>query len=273
MAQAQAAQGRSERAAAAALKASGMFWFAVAVIGQWTFVYFIGGFYGPSTLTGQFENWNVKPLIDGHIPDDLTGNLMFGAHVLMAGVITLGGTLQLIPALRNRARAFHRWNGRLFLVLAVLLALGGLWLVWVRGTYFNLWGASGVSLNGVLILVFAALAWRFAVRRDIESHRRWAMRTFIVVSGVWFLRVFIMAWVILNAGPVGMGKRMDGPVDAVFAFGHYLIPLAFLELYFWAQNRGGAVARLAVAGVVVVLTGVMAVGIFGAYTFMWSPYL
>ncbi len=273
MAQAYAAGGRFDQTAAAALKASGMFWFVVAVIGQWTFVYFISAFYGPSTLSGDFAHWNTKPLIDGHIQDDWAGNLMFAAHTLMAAVITFGGTLQLVPALRNRARAFHRWNGRVFLVLAFLMAIGGLWLVWVRGTYFILWGALGISLNAIMIMVFAGMAWRFAAAGQIDTHRRWAMRAFIAVNGVWFLRVFIMAWVIVNGGPVGMGNRMDGPVDLVFSFGHHLIPLAFLELYLWAQDRGSAVARAVVASVVVLLTGLMGIGIFGTYAFMWRPYL
>jgi hypothetical protein len=46
----------------------------------------------------------------------MIGNAFFGAHVLMAAVLTLGGTLQLVPQIRARLIAFHIWLGRVFLV-------------------------------------------------------------------------------------------------------------------------------------------------------------
>ncbi len=255
------------------LRGSGAFWFVTAVIGQWIFIYFIAAFYGPSTFSGRFADWDNKPLIDGYIENDPSGNLMFGVHVLLAAIITLGGLLQLTPQIRNRARAFHRWNGRVYMIVAFVMALGGLYLVWVRGTYLSIPAAIAITLDAILIILFAGIAWRYAAARRIDIHRRWAMRTFMVVSGVWFLRVGMMAWVIVNQGPVGMSRTMDGPFDLFWTFGNYLVPLAFLELYFWAQDGDSAVAKIVTAGVVTLLTGLMAVGIYGTWAIMWSPYL
>src|SRR5882762_6201186 len=131
-------------------------WFIVAVIGQWAFVYYIAAFYGGPTLQGHFEAWNRKDLITGYVAGDHVGNLYFAAHVLMAALITTSGALQLFPQIRARAISFHRWNGRLYILTAVLMALGGLWLVWVRGTYLTLYGAASSTILAVLIMTCAA---------------------------------------------------------------------------------------------------------------------
>lgn len=252
---------------------AGVGWFAVAVVGQAAFIGFILAFYGVRTATGRFAAWNDKPLIDGHIEGDGLGNIVFAAHVLLASVVTLAGLMQLIPALRRRWPRLHRLTGRTFLTVSIFMALSGIWLTVVRGTSLSPSSSVAILINAALILVFAALAWRHAVKRRFEAHRQWAMRTFMVVSGVWFLRVGIMGWVVLNQGPVGMNDTLSGPADIVLTFGSYLIPLLVLELYFAAQRSGSAWVKLPVALLVAVAALYTAAGVFGAVAFMWAPHL
>lgn len=248
-------------------------WFVAAVVGQAAFIVFILAFYGLRTATGNFAGWNDKPLIDGYVAGDDLGNLVFIAHVLMAAVVTLGGLMQLWPALRQRFPRLHRWTGRAFLVVAVFMALSGAWLTLVRGTWLSEVSAVAILGDAVLILVFAALAWRRALQRRFEAHRVWAMRAFMAVSGVWFLRVGLMAWIILCQGPVGMTKTLSGPADIVLVFGSYLIPLAVLELYL-AAGRSRRTAPKVTAAVLMGLAALYtAVGVFGTVAFMWAPYL
>ncbi|MEM9739338.1 MAG: DUF2306 domain-containing protein [Pseudomonadota bacterium] len=254
------------------LKWSGLAWFTVAAIGQLAFIAFIAVFYGVSIFTGDFAAWNEKPLIEGHVEGDSTGNTMFAAHVLIAAVMTLSGLMQLVPGIRARAPLFHRISGRTFISTAILLAFGGLWLVWVRGTYLSLVGAVSGTLNALLIIGFAAAALFFAINRQIDQHKRWALRLFMVANGVWFLRVGMMAWMMLAGGPLGMNRTMSGPADVVLLFGCYLIPVAVLQLYFMAQDSASEWRKHAVSGVVFASTGVMALGIFGTVAFMWGPY-
>ncbi len=263
----------SSAIAARALKMSGVAWFVAAAIGQLAFVYFLIAYYGARTAAGNFAGWNEKPLIDGHIPGDAVGNLMFIAHIGLAVVVTLGGLIQLVPAIRRRARALHRWNGRVFLVTAFAAALGGVWLTWGRGTHLSVVSGAAITGNAVLILVFGAMAWRRAAQRRIEDHRHWAMRAFLMVNGVWFLRVGLMAWVIIHQGPYGMNRTLSGPADIFLVFGCYLIPLAVFEIYARAQRSSEPRAKFGAAGLVFTLTGVMALGIFGTVAFMWGPYL
>lgn len=255
------------------LRRAGLAWFLVAAAGQGAFIWMIIAHYGRRTMSGDLAGWNDKPIIKGYVSADDLGNLMFAVHVLLAAVVTLGGLLQLVPAIRRKLPALHRWNGRLFFIIAYVMALGGFWLTWIRPTYLSLISAISVSLNGVLILVFAGLAWRFAVTRKFEAHRRWAMRAFMVVNGVWFLRVAIMGWVVVSGGGLGMNRTLSGPADIVLQFGSYLIPLAVLEVYLRAQRSARPVVKRLAAGLVIAMTVVTAVGAIGATLFMWGPYM
>ena len=50
-------------------------------------------------------------------------NLVLGLHLAFAFVITVGGLLQLIPAIRRTRPALHRWTGRAYLVAAARPAI------------------------------------------------------------------------------------------------------------------------------------------------------
>ena len=254
------------------LRRSGLIWFCIAAIGQAAFIWMILAHFGRRTLVGDFAGWNDKPLIKGYVPGDDAGNLMFAVHVLLAAVVTLGGLMQLVPVLRRRVPGLHRWNGRVFLVTTVVMAVGGLWLTWGRETYLSLVSAVAVSVDGVLILIFAAQAWRTAVRRDFGAHQRWAMRAFLAVNGVWFLRVGLMAWAIATGG-LGMNNTLSGPADVVLQFGAYLIPLALFEAYLRARRSPAPVVKRLTAAGMILAAAVTALGVFGAVAFMWGPYM
>jgi Predicted membrane protein (DUF2306) len=256
------------------LMRSAALWFVVTLIGQLAFFVFISAFYALPALAGNVESWARNTmLLKGYVAGDSAGNLQFAAHMLLAAVVTFSGVLQLLPAMRCAAPAFHRWNGRVFMVAALTAALGGLGLTWIRQTMANPISGIAISLNAALIVVFAALAWRCARVRDFAAHRRWAMRTFMVVSGVWFMRLGYLAWFLINQGPAGVTRKMDGPFDVFLAFASYLLPLAVLELYLRASASNRAAFKWATAGVIIVATLLMCIGVFGTSRFMWWPLL
>ncbi|MFC3079066.1 DUF2306 domain-containing protein [Phenylobacterium terrae] len=265
----------TSRAGGASLVLSGsaVLWVSVALIGQWAFVYYIAAFYGPATLAGEFAQWNRnKLLVHGHVAGDVAGNLVFASHVLLAALVTLSGTLQLLPQVRARAPAFHRWNGRLFLISGAAAAAGGLYLVFARGDLTRVMTWLPITLNAALILTSAALAWRTAVSRNIAAHRRWALRLFLVVNGVWFLRVGLIGAIVVNRA-LGGSLGPDGAPAKAWAFGSYLVPLAVLELYFWARSQRGWLAQGVTSAVLVLLTGVTAVGVAAVALILWRPLL
>ncbi|MBO9697904.1 MAG: DUF2306 domain-containing protein [Sphingopyxis sp.] len=251
---------------------SATFCYLAIAAGQLLFVAFILLYYYPPTLSGNFAEWNDKPIIKGFVAGDTAGNLFFAVHVLLAAVITFGGLVQLVPAIRNRRPMLHRWNGRAYMLCALALALGGLWMTWGRGTWLNQIGAIGITLDALLIIGFAALAWQAARHRRFADHRRWAIRLFAVASAVWFMRVGYMAWGLASGG-AGIGKAMDGPFDLFLAFANSLLPLAVAEIYLRADARGTRLARRSTAALLAVSGLVILAGSAGAWMMMWSPYI
>jgi Predicted membrane protein (DUF2306) len=165
------AQHESRSGARKALNRTVLLWYFVTAFGQAAFLLFILLFYYPSALSGNFAAWDNKPNITGFVAGDAIGNIMFALHVIIAAVMTAGGLVQLIPATRQKWPKLHRWNGRVFMATALILAIGGLWLVWVRGSYLTLTGAFGISLNGFLIIGFAIMAWRAAINKNTGAGR------------------------------------------------------------------------------------------------------
>jgi hypothetical protein len=247
-----------------ALSGAASFWLLTALIGQWAFSWYIANFYGSAMVSGHYEAWKVLRALGatgGYIAGDAAGNRIFGAHALAAGFIAFSGALQFVPQIRNRWPVFHRWNGRLFLLTVTALSLSGFYLVWVRHTSPNPLSAISTTVNGVLILSFAALAWRTAVARRFDVHPRWALRLYLVSNAQWFLRIGLFAYFVANMA-VGRKPSMSDPFLTFWTPGCYLVPLVVAELYLRARDGGGASARLAVAAILVGLTLFMGLGVF-----------
>jgi uncharacterized membrane protein len=258
------------RASTRLLPWSARAWFLAALAGQWLFAVYIAWTLVRPLMGADAASVDGNRLITGHVEGDTAGNAMLLAHVLAAAIINLLGLLQLVPALRRRIPAWHRWAGRTFMVLSLLAALSGFYMVWIRGSRLSDVSAAAITLNGILILFAVAMAWRLALQRRFAEHRRWAIRAFLLVSGVWTLRLGLMAWVIINQGPNGNTSRLDGTFDSVWVFGCYLIPLAIAELYFRAEKSGRGL-QFAAAGVLALSTAFTLLGTFGAFAFMWLP--
>jgi hypothetical protein len=266
--------GRERWNAGRLLQRSVRLWFLIAAAGLLAFASYILVFYGGSALRGDYKAWN-EVLPNGFIAGDLVGNMVLSVHLALAFYITLAGPLQLIPRLRSAAPRFHRWNGRAYILVALLISLAGLALVWGRRNLegWSLWNAIAISTNAVLIIAFACLAWRSAVLRDFAAHRRWALRLFLVVNGVWFLRIGVMLWILVNGGPAGLGKDLSGPAGIALTFAQCAVPLAVLESYFWAQSLRSARRKAVIAGLLLAASAATATGLVMAAAFMWLPLM
>lgn len=258
-------------AADTALKFAARFWFVSAVLGQWIFVVYVAAFYGGAALHGDLAAWN-KGFSNAHVPGHTLGNAAVAAHLLLAVIVMVGGPLQLIPRMRSLAPSFHRWNGRVYMLAVCTTSIAGLYMVWSHSDSRRLVAHVGVSLDAVLIIVSAALALRYVLVRDLRSHRRWALRLFMLVNSGWFFRVGLMSWIFLNRGPAGFDvNTFTGPFINFLSFADYLLPLVVLELYFRTGDGGGMASRFAMSAALIVLTLGMGIGIAMATMAMWLP--
>jgi len=254
-----------------ALKFATRFWFAVILIGQLIFAFTVASFYALTAWRGNLAAWN-KVLTHGYIAGDRIGNFALLAHIGSAVIIILAGLLQLIPQIRSRFPAFHRWTGRLYIFTAFSISLAGLYLLLVRGSVGDLPQHIGSSLMAILILFFAAMALRTAMARDFKMHRRWALRLYLTVSASLFIRSSIFLLLIVNRGPVGFDpSTFTGPFLTFISFAQYLAPLAILEIYLRVTDRPGAFRRFAMAAALFVVTLALGAGIAGATAAVFAP--
>lgn len=264
---------RRDRAgrAARALNAAAVTCFSVLAAGQLLLAGYVLAFYGRAALQGRFEDWNTV-LPNGYVPGATLLNALLGLHLALAVVIIAGGALQLLPAVRRRWPRVHRWNGRLYLAAVTLASVGGAVMVWAHAGKGDPAQHIAITINALLILMFAAFALREASRRRFDAHRRWALRLYLAAAGVWFFRVGLMFWILANRGPVGFDPvTFRGPALVVLAFAQYAIPLALLELYFGAKAASTAAPRVAMASALALLTIALVIGIAGAMLMLWLP--
>lgn len=261
----------SETLARQAVGLTAKVWFVAAALGHWIFLaYILAVFYPPIAQHGM-EGLQGMHLPAGFREGDFWGNLASVSHILLSAIIIGGGPVQLIPAVRRRFPRFHHWLGRSYLMSAAMGSIAGLYMTWTRSEIGGVISQVGISVDGVLILIFAALTIRHAVARRIDQHRRWAMRLFMVASAVWFFRVGLMAWAMLTGG-IGIDwESFTGPFLYVLGFAQYLLPLAMLEWYFYCQRQSTAGVKIAFVATLSVLTVYMAIGIFAATMGMWLP--
>lgn len=260
-------------AAARALGVTAALWLLVAFAGQLLFMAYVAGFYGGAALGGDLARWN-KVMPRGLVPGDDFGNAVLASHLLFTLVVLLGGVLQLLPALRRAAPRLHHWVGRSYILSAVVLSMGGLTMVWTRGEPARFGQHLGISLNALLILVFAGLALRAALARRIDEHRRWALRLYLAVLGVWFFRLGLTLWLLVHQAPVGFDpKTFSGPFLTLLSFAQTLVPLALLELYLRARLNPRPGVQAAAAGGLVLLALATAAGTVAAWLMLWRPNL
>ncbi|MBV8748867.1 MAG: DUF2306 domain-containing protein [Candidatus Eremiobacteraeota bacterium] len=285
--------------AESALDAAARTWFVVTALGQLLFAVYILAHYGGSAALGHAGRINAT-LIHGIGKGDMVSDVAIVVHIVLAFVITAGGPLQLVlaaaivpggpfrlaPRTRARVMWLHRVNGRVYVVTAIVISIGALYLTWTQKPYlFHAGPAASAAaviastLNGIGIIVCAVLTMRYAVAGKIDAHRRWALRTFLLVSGVWFMRITYGFWTIVTGhvpfggGAPGTTGSLDGPFDMLVDYSRLIVPLLVLELYFRAQRDVDPQAKWTTARVLAGATLVVAIGIVGTAKLMWLPQM
>ncbi len=245
-------------------------WFIVAVIGQLFFAAYVGAFYGGAAINGNLAAWN-EVLTPGYQEGETLSNFVIGIHLFFAFLITLAGPLQFILRIRQSFPTFHRWNGRMYVTLTAIGGISGFYMIWAHDDSSTV-SHLAMSIEAFLIVLAGVLVWRKAVQRKMKQHEQWAVRLFLVASGVWFFRVFLMGWIIVNGRAVGFDpETFEGPFLTFLSYAHYLIPLAVYELYLLAQRSKGTNGRYAMGGLMIICIAVTVIGIFGATVGMWLP--
>jgi uncharacterized membrane protein len=121
-----------------------------------------------------------------------------GVHVFASVFALALGPFQFSARLRARRLNLHRWMGRLYLGLGVLVGgLAGLYLA--QFAHGGLAGKLGFGTLAVLWLVTGERAFHFAHHGDVAAHRRWMYRNFSLAFAAVMLRLYLPAAVVAGA--------------------------------------------------------------------------
>lgn len=112
-----------------------------------------------------------------------------GIHVGAAATALLIGPLQLLPRLRARRRALHRWFGRIYVVACLIGAIAAFPLA--LGASTGPITTAGFGTLAILWVVTTVLAWRYARRRQFTEHRMWMIRSFSLTFAAVTLRLYL----------------------------------------------------------------------------------
>lgn len=114
------------------------------------------------------------------------------AHVFAAAVALILGPFQFMPRLRASRPGLHRWSGRVYLGVGVLV--GGLaGLVMATHAFGGTMSTLGFGALALLWLATGALAYSAIRAGDTIAHRRWMIRNFALTLAAVTLRLQLPA--------------------------------------------------------------------------------
>ncbi len=226
--------------------------------------------YAAAYSDNDLQRWNdVLPEI--YLPGQPAASIGIGIHFAAGGLILLLGGLQLIGSIRSRFPVFHRWTGRVYVVLSLLAAAGGLSFIVIRGTVGGPVMNIGFAGYGIAMFICAIQTMRYAMAREFTTHQVWAWRLYALAIGSWLYRMDYGLWLALTNW-VGHTDDFRGWFDYAMAFFFYVPNLIIVE--FMIRSRGKPENRGLQTSTAVVMIMASGVLIFATYTFArvsWVP--
>lgn len=206
---------------------------------------YIVGFYALALLTGDSQRRNeVLPGL--YVESKMLATTGIGAHFLAGGIILILGCIQLLNAVRQKWPALHRLTGRIYILVCILTASGGLVLILLNGTIGGWLMDVAFGLYGVLMLICAIQTFRYAYKRGIALHKAWTIRLFALAIGSWFYRMGYGFWFLLM-GRVGHTHTFTGTFDYFMDFFFFIPNLLVAEVIIRGWKPQNALIKIVVS--------------------------
>jgi uncharacterized membrane protein len=131
-------------------------------------------------------------------------------HILPGGLFLFLGAFQFMPGVRQRHLQFHRWSGRVLMVLGLVIGFTAL----VMSYTMNIGGpneTAATTLFAIVFLICLVKAYLHIRRREVARHREWMIRAYAV----------------------GLGVATTRPIVGMFFAFRRLTPHEFFGIAFW----------------------------------------
>lgn len=245
---------------------------AICWFSAFAFALFIFAYYGGAVLLGTMDEWNAT-LPRLHVAGGTGANVMIGLHFAFGALLLLAGPIQLLSGVRTRWPRAHRGIGWTYAPAALLTGLGGCLYILARGTVGGWPMTIGFFLYGALVVLSAAQTLRYALARDFETHRAWAIRLFALAIGSWLYRMDY-GLMFAVAGRAGHTDSFDGWFDYVMDFWFYMPNLIVAELAIRGRRaHAGPGLHWAGAATFLAAAALIGVGTWFFVTMQWGPVI
>jgi uncharacterized membrane protein len=100
-------------------------------------------------------------------------------HIIPGALFVILAPLQFIPKIRSRYPWFHRWSGRILVVLGLIIGISALIMSFTSA----IGGANETAATvvfAILFLVALGKGFYHIRRREIALHREWMLRMFAI---------------------------------------------------------------------------------------------
>lgn len=178
--------------------------------------------------------WEIVFEYRFYFPADFTSSFLIGreptffglyraafyVHIAVGPLTILLGAALMLTGGRPRFGTLHRLAGRSQILLVALIVPSG--LVMATQAYTGGVAATGFALHSIATGLAAVATVRTAMRRRIAKHRRWATRTYILLSAPLLLRI-------VSGATIVAGIDNDITYQAT-VWGCWLIPILCYEL-------------------------------------------
>ena len=131
-----------------------------------------------------------------------TWKLCFYVHVFTSCFLLLAGFTQFSGRVLRQRKKLHRYVGRAYVFILLFLS-GPAGLVMALYANGGLSSRTGFVLLSVLWLLFTALAWYYALKKDFVRHRAYMIRSFALTVSALTLRLWKLGIVLaFHPGPM-----------------------------------------------------------------------
>lgn len=213
---------------------SGTVWASMSLWGVWISVY-----YGKSALCFDWDAFNIA-FPDMHKTGYNVAFVSIAVHLIGAAYMALAGAFQLVKYVRKRYIVVHKWVGRLYIVASLVTSLGGLGLIFFRGSSGGRPADYAFATYGFIFLISGILTYYYVKQKDISRHKLWAWRLYSLSLAGWMYRADYYWWMV----SFGIGEdswlhneSFQGAIDYWINWAFYVPNLLVVEIvYRWGEN-------------------------------------
>lgn len=187
--------------------------------------------YLATLVVGNFEAWGAWL----SAPNSPIARSGMGLHFIGGSTLLILGNIQLLPGIRRRYPAVHRWLGRVYAGISMVTASGGLIFIILHGCVGGITMNIGFAIYGLLMFYMAVQTAQHARARRFDKHREWAIRLYSLAIASWLYRIEFTPWLVTSAP--GHLSTYRGWFDKMMDFGFYIPNLILVEYILRVQRR------------------------------------